>query len=1516
MSSPFPHIRRLPRDGTSQRGRRPDALDPASAPLEGRTLAERLDYCRRLGRLLLWYGEDDRPDGTWDRLLGPDEESVQRLADFATDPMRLPTELTAGLAPPHVALLLAVLRLMEPVRERLNRLPARHLDFYQREILKLRPRPAQPDRVHVLAAPAAGSRVARLPKGSLLAAGRDPDGRELVYATQHELAVTRARVAELRSLFAELQLTDPPAVRRDRRRTPGERFLDLLRLALGDPGPGDPLPPRAGWPPVDETLVTDILAGWVDFARSALHLELFELRELVRYKRQRDADGPDWELIEDALNAIGARRTEAPFDLRSRLGNAFDPRAFARNLTEALGREPDFGGLEDVETIDDLYDRRDREEVRRFLRDTQPYDALLDPESREDPPDLAPDFIAMMQCKLSIDAQWAAIVGLLELAGRRSRGDPGFALAGATGFDPTDFEGNLARALPGLDFARLPPIGSRAPVRSIPAYLSVVEEIEAYCFMSAESFRFLIEQALPALETVGGDSARWRRADDILAQARAAKAIAQRRAALARVRMAQSGPRLQLAALLAAALGLPTDERPPLSALVEDAGRRLVSERDLELLVRHADAVSADPPVVPSGPDWQELESVAERVQRARLGVAAAPIERRDWVALHAYADARAVRPTLPTGETQSEGAGTDVRWRTFGEAPARQLQDSPPEPILGWAMASPVLAMRQGRRRVRLALHFDAAHMTDDQRAAIRALVPAQETPGTGPFSVQASGADGWHGADGWPGVAAESLWLETLAVGGASRLKLNLTLAFSESAPAIEASPSALGVPSPWPALRLMPRPVWDPDLRRQTGGEALLGGFRSHYPVLRVLRLAALECSVAVGDPDRTDSGLGLIEPLLRNDRGPLDPGKPFDPFGHAPAVGSRLSVADPELAVKRLDALWIDFDWMGVPMDDLGNWYAGYSKQVELGKESPPGSMNKVLTIQAAILDRNSVRPLGNPVALFGDNATKAHRVKLTQVDDALANAPSALERPAPKDPTRWPRYLRLELTPLDFQHAVFPGEAARAAAATPPLPLNPPYTPRLKSLGIGYTAGTVWPPSGRTVGDTPVALFHLHPFGIGRPPSEPDGTVALLPDYDESGALYIGLEGLAAPQRLTLLFQLAQGSADPDLAPTPVRWSCLDGDRWIDLGQGQVRRDDTRGLIESGTVELDLPEVGPATLMPGGLYWLRLAVDGDPRSLCDTVDVAANAVAAAFVDRDNDPSHYAAPLPAGTIEGPARPIPGIGAIVQPYTSFGGRPAETPEALATRAAERLRHRRRALTAWDYERLALERFPALYKVKCIPAAPDSDSEGLGAVQVIVIPDISRQLPSDPFAPKAPAGLLAEIADYLQAMAAPGARIAVRNADFVPIKVRVGIRFNDGFDLGLARAGLNDALSRWLSPWAYDEGADIVIGGAIYANSIVDFLERQPAVDYVEELKLFRLNAEAGRFEPVARPTGADADGYRVAAAAPDQVLVAARGHEIDPIMPGVGTDERFTGIGYMKIELDFVVAANAAT
>ena len=482
-------------------------------------------------------------------------------------------------------------------------------------------------------------------------------------------------------------------------------------------------------------------------------------------------------------------------------------------------------------------------------------------------------------------------------------------------------------------------------------------------------------------------------------------------------------------------------------------------------------------------------------------------------------------------------------------------------------------------------------------------------------------------------------------------------------------------------------------------------------------------------------------------------------------------------------------------------------------------------------------------------------------------------------------------------------------------------VTPPYTPKIKSLMLDYTSSVeilpVQASSTQAAGHQPSdQMYHIHAFGHHPIQPEHGGhgdeeqETFFLPQYDHEGELYIGIRDLQPPQTLSILFQMAEGSADPDLQPVPIEWSYLSGDRWLSLHEGNIHNDTTRGMINSGIIEFDLQSVERSTRLDPQQYWIRAAIAQYPNSVCDTANIHAQAVAATFVDDASDPvvraDHYRQPLPKDSIKGLSEPTPEIAAVKQPYTSLGGKMAEQDEAFYTRVSERLRHKQRALTMWDYERLVLEHFPEIYKVKCLPANLAAFPDDPGKVEIIVIPDIRNKLPFDPFEPKAPADLIAKIETYLDKKSPTYAAVKVRNAHYIAVKVRFGVRFKSDRDEGFYKKQLVDELNRFLSPWAYEEGADIVIGGKIYANDIINFVDQRDYVDYVATIKLFR--SEDGRTFQLVLPN--ESSGYAVTAHRPDGVLVAAQQHEIDIISDVGYEEESFRGINYMKVELDFVV------
>jgi len=131
-----------------------------------------------------------------------------------------------------------------------------------------------------------------------------------------------------------------------------------------------------------------------------------------------------------------------------------------------------------------------------------------------------------------------------------------------------------------------------------------------------------------------------------------------------------------------------------------------------------------------------------------------------------------------------------------------------------------------------------------------------------------------------------------------------------------------------------------------------------------------------------------------------------------------------------------------------------------------------------------------------------------------------------------------------------------------------------------------------------------------------------------------------------------------------------------------------------------------------------------------------------------------------------------------------------------------------------------------------------------------------------------------------------------------------------------------LNEELKKFLSPWAFEEGEDIIFGGKVYKSSILAFIEKRPYVEYVTDLKLYHLNKGAAIGEMCievdlivrSNEIGDEVSylGYAEASTA-RSILVSAPEHLITILKPGeyvCSSGTLATGIGAMVIQDDFIV------
>jgi hypothetical protein len=295
-----------------------------------------------------------------------------------------------------------------------------------------------------------------------------------------------------------------------------------------------------------------------------------------------------------------------------------------------------------------------------------------------------------------------------------------------------------------------------------------------------------------------------------------------------------------------------------------------------------------------------------------------------------------------------------------------------------------------------------------------------------------------------------------------------------------------------------------------------------------------------------------------------------------------------------------------------------------------------------------------------------------------------------------------------------------------------------------------------------------------------------------------------------------------------------------------------------------------------------LYWLRASAIEIPDDLIYVdalpmlIDIHVNAAEATFVNDNNTEDHLEPGLPAETISALQLSDVNVKSVTQPYISFQGRPSEKSDKYGyiRRLHERLRHRNRAVTLWDYERLVLEAFPSVAVIKCLTHTRRIYTARPGYVTLAAIPHPDKMTGNGKYHPAFNAGELKAIKNFIKTRNTyfvgghgdpefccceddckcdhDDNRLEVINARFEPIRLKVCVRFHEGRDIPYYTKALNEALKDFLAPWATGRRT-LLFGVAVSMTRLLQFLETLDYVDVILglQVKHFRTAEIAELYE-----------------------------------------------------------------
>lgn len=610
------------------------------------------------------------------------------------------------------------------------------------------------------------------------------------------------------------------------------------------------------------------------------------------------------------------------------------------------------------------------------------------------------------------------------------------------------------------------------------------------------------------------------------------------------------------------------------------------------------------------------------------------------------------------------------------------------------------------------------------------------------------------------------------------------------------------------------------------------------------------------------------------VLENDNSTINALKPFFPFTTIPAVGSSFYINFQEAFSKKWEKIEATITWKKTPSSFLEH-YKAY-KQAAINSISTTdfvksiiNPLTKAFVKEGAIvsgddyfkygleiLNKNVWVKNGNDQALFTfDKANDAFKTALS-INNSNFNTDNNGQ-------------LKM-LLKQSFLHNLYPKIYALALASQDNniIVPNEPYTPLADHLILNYSAteSSVFkkedPKSlAQTYTGNKTQLFHIHPFGYSE--EYPflktnlnfvqDKDTYLVPTYCLGGELFIGLENANELEQITLLFQVLEGSENPLTASfvgnQKIEWSVLGNNEWKSLDYTAILLNETANLLHSGILKFTLPKEATKnnTILPENYFWLKAKMHKKYDAVCKIIGIHAQVVLAAFEDNSNDLSHLEAGLKATTISKLSQRISMVKSITQPYNSFDYKKTETDSDYYRRVSERLRHKNRAITMWDYEHILLQEFPELYKVKCLNHTSETSFQAPGNVTLVVIPDTVNKNVFDIYEPRVSTATLNKVKEHIVYLNPMHVVTHVINPNYEIVTVSLAVKFKVGFDINFYTKQIGKDITKFLSPWAYDKTIPITFGVSIHISVLIDYLEKLGYVDYLEDVKLIKDGSDS---------------------------------------------------------------------
>jgi hypothetical protein len=659
-----------------------------------------------------------------------------------------------------------------------------------------------------------------------------------------------------------------------------------------------------------------------------------------------------------------------------------------------------------------------------------------------------------------------------------------------------------------------------------------------------------------------------------------------------------------------------------------------------------------------------------------------------------------------------------------------------------------------------------------------------------------------------------------------------------------------------------------------------------------LLKLLKIKNIEVEVEV---------LDLKNLTLANDFGPLDQNSPFEPFGPQPVLGSSLIIGHPELFLYPIHNFKLNIEWFGLPTIDGGfdEHYAAYP-EIE-GNDSFKVKLSSLRDKRWFPEEEKQLIDLFLSVPNEEENTVSSvRRINEINIEDLQLKTPIQYDaNNAEFTQQSTAGFLKLELCfPLTaFGHGQY-GDLVRDAAIKSiknknhPYP-NEPYTPVLKSITADVVTRMKYDDSNRS----DFYFGHLHPFGEQKITALDQ----LLPSYQFGSTLLLGISNLKKHNIINLFFRFNDNlSVLPD-DNLGIQWSVFNGTSWALLNAEEIISDTTLGFKKNGIIEFNLEKrnTDETDLFADNNCWVKCESLKGISFLSLLDDIIPHAATAVCITPDLLQTEN---IPSFTITNFSEDQLDVNAVVQKYPSFGGVKKEDKKTFYQRISERLRHKDRAVSVRDYEKIMLQKYPEIYRCKCITNRDAKFNISPGSILLTVVPTFESE-GNEQFSGYFSAMDLKKMTDYLLTKTPIGAELTIVNPIYEKIRTKFNVKLKEGFDPKFYLNKLDLAIKNFISPFVVNSEKQVEFGESIQSTHILNFIEKQEYVDHIINFSVFHV---VNNF--IINQESAKLNSLEIIPTTSISILITDDQHQISLYEKQDATDK--VGINEMMIGTDYIV------